>query len=562
MQGWEKNEGLPVHRHQHGKQGSVFAFRAELEAWRESRASAPLAAAPLVEGPAADKPRKALDAAHDAAITSKLRLWLTAGCVALLAGLSLYLVPKQRVRSSAQDVPSSIVVLPFVDMSSGKDQEYFSDGLTEEIIDSLSRVPELRVVARTSAFAYKGKNADIRKIARQLDVDSVLEGSVRKSGDQLRITAQLNRASDGFHYWSQTYDRSWQDIFAVQREISQAIASKLQTGSSHIVVPTQRPPTADLEAYRLYSEARFFFNQFTPNSFRKPIDRYQQAIARDPGFALAYSGLADSYAYMAEFSISPPNEVRPKARDAAEKAVALDRGLGEAHTSVGLVKLDYEWDRPAAEKEFLRAAELNPSSSWPHHWLGHLREAQGRLDEAIAEMRKAMTYDPLSPPLYWDLASDLVLARRYDDTAVTVDKGLELCPLEQDLLLGAKMRLAFRQGNQAAAYGAVATLKKNPEANAGNVTVLALRGIYAAKSGDKAGARRILNALEQHRQKAYTDAVPAVEICSALGDPRCVQLWLQRAYQDHSTVFVYLPLSLADELAKFPWTRELLVHIR
>jgi tetratricopeptide (TPR) repeat protein len=184
------------------------------------------------------------------------------------------------------------------------------------------------------------------------------------------------------------------------------------------VEPTQRPPTAVLEAYRLYSEARFFLPVHS-DSFRKAIDRYQQAIARDPGFALAYSGLADSYAYMAEFSISPPNEVMPKARDAAERAVALDPGLGEAHTSFGLMKLDYEWDRPAAEKKFLtRRRTLIP------------------VGEAIAEMRKAMTYDPLSPPLYWDLASDLVLARKYDDAAAVVDKGLELFPLEQDLLVG------------------------------------------------------------------------------------------------------------------------------
>jgi serine/threonine-protein kinase len=263
-------------------------------------------------------------------------------CATVLVVLAIgFLYWKNRQSKAPGGTLSSVVVLPFLDLSPQKDQDYFSDGLTEEIIDGLSRVPNLRVVARTSAFAFKGKAADIRAIGQQLNVSAVLEGSVRKSGDQLRITAQLNRVSDGTHLWSRTYDRQLRDVFAVQREISQSIADQLRAGQ----VP-HREPTANLEAYRLYQEGRYFFNQHLgPDSYRKAIERYQQAIERDPKFALSYSGLADAYAYLAESFVVAPREVMPKAKEAAEKAVALDDSLGEGHASLGIVKLDYEWDR-------------------------------------------------------------------------------------------------------------------------------------------------------------------------------------------------------------------------
>jgi len=267
VQLWEKSEGLPVHRQQHAKQGSVYAFKPELDAWRAARKTAPVEKI---------KPRPIL-------------LWggIAAAVLLLIIGASFYF------RKTPETI-SSIVVLPFVDFSPQHDQEYFSDGLTEEIIDALSRVPNLRVVARTSAFVFKGRNNDIREIGRQLNVGAVLEGSVRKDGDKLRITAQLNRASDGTHLWSRTYDRQLRDIFAVQRDISQAIANQLRAGP----VPLRDSPR-DLEAWRLYQEGHYFFNQFqVPESNYKAIERYQQAIAREPNFALAYAGMADAYAYL------------------------------------------------------------------------------------------------------------------------------------------------------------------------------------------------------------------------------------------------------------------------
>src|SRR5579883_555332 len=379
VQGWEKTEGLPIHRHQHARLGSVYAFKSELDQWREARRPT-------------QEPAVTLDLSSSVSTTGKearpSRHWAisaTAGfCILALLATSLVLWTKSPAPSPG-GIPSSVVVLPFLDLSPQKDQEYFSDGLTEEIIDALTRVPNLRVVARTSAFAYKGKAVDIRQIGDQLKVAAVLEGSVRKAGDQLRITAQLARVSDGYHLWSHTYDRNLRDIFAVQREISQAIADQLRAGE----VPRQTQPR-DVEAWRFYQEGRYFFNQFeTPVSERKAIERYQAAIGRDPNFAQAYAGMADAYAYMAEVFAVAPREVMPKAREAAEKALALDDSAAEAHVSLGIVKLDFDRDRDAGQREFIRAIQLNPGLGYAHHWYAHSLEAQGRLEEAMVEMKKA-----------------------------------------------------------------------------------------------------------------------------------------------------------------------------
>ena len=371
VQGWEKNEGLPIHRHLHSRQGSVYAFRSELDAWRDARKV-------VVEAPAEVPPRR-----------SSFWPMLAIALVTILA-IGGFLLWKKAAGSG--DAISSVVVLPFLDLSPRHDQDYFSDGLTEEIIDALSRVPNLRVVARTSAFAFKGKANDVRQIGKQLDVGAVLEGSVRKDGDRLRITAQLNRVSDGTHLWSHTYDRTLRDVFAVQHEISQTIASQLRAGD----VP-QRRGTNDLEAYRTYQEGRYFFNQQEPASYRKAIERFQKAIERDPNFALAYAALADSYAYLAENFAEAPKEFMPKARAAAEKAVALDENLAEAHTSMGIVKLDYEWNREAGQREFQKSLQLNPGSGWAHHWYAHSLETQGRIEDAMKEMRTALALNSSMP---------------------------------------------------------------------------------------------------------------------------------------------------------------------
>jgi TolB-like protein/Tfp pilus assembly protein PilF len=524
VQGWEKNEGLPVHRHQHARQGSVYAFKPELDAWREARKET--------------REPDILPAVVPAAAPSRIRRIAVLASVGMgaLSVIALMLW-KNRSAPPAGEALTSVVVLPFLDLSPQKDQEYFSDGLTEEIIDGLSRVPNMRVVARTTAFSFKGKANDIRQIGRQLNVSAVLEGSVRKSGDQLRITAQLNRVSDGYHLWSRTYDRQLRDVFAVQQEISQSISDQLRAGE----VP-RREGTRDVEAYALYQEGRYFFNKHEPpDSYWKAIDRYQKAIQRDPNYALAYAGMADAYAYLAENFVSPPREVMPKAKEAADKAVALDPNLAEAHTSVAIVKLDYEWDSVGAQREIRRAMELNPGSGYVHHWYAHSLEAQGRLDEATKEMQASLALDPLSLPIHWDIGNQLLIARKWDAAVQFIDKAGELFP-DQPLFFLERAQAYYHKGDLLSASRAINALKKAHPESAGVPAMLALFGEAAAWEGRPADARRVLSQLEGLRQNQYVEPLLVLELCSALGDHNQLLIWAKRVYEDHSTLFLYMPL--------------------
>lgn len=517
VQGWEKTEGLPVHRHQHSRQGSVYALKSELDTWREARREPP--AVPALETPPAPRPRRPW-------------AWLGAlGVVALAGALVLW------THRPAANAGGSVAVLPFLDLSPAKDQEYFSDGLTEELIDALTRVPNLHVVARTSAFAFKGKPADVREIGRQLNVSTILEGSVRKSGDQLRITAQLARVSDGYHLWSRTYDRRLQDVFAVQREISQTIAGLLRAGD----LPARTRPR-DMEAYRLYQEGRYFFNKFEPpESDTKAIKRYQQAIDRDPQMAQAYAGMADAYSYLAENFVVAPREVMPKARDAAERAVALDDSSPDAHTALGIVKLDYDRDREGGQREFLRAMQLNPGSGYVHHWYAHSLEAQGRLEEARKEMQAALDLDPLSIPINWDIGSELLCAGKVDEALRHLQKAADLFP-NVPVFAFLQVSAYAAKGDGASAKRLVESLKAAQPGMADDPLFLSTYGMEAVLNGRHSEAIEILDRMERLRQTRYVDAFMALPLCAALHDRRRERLWLSRGEEERSTMFVYLPM--------------------
>jgi TolB-like protein/Tfp pilus assembly protein PilF len=528
VQLWEKNEGLPIHRHQHSRQGSVYAFKRELDSWRQSRKNIP-------------------DPPPSAPAPLRRPVALIAGSLLILAAAG-FILWKTRQTSSSGPALSSVVVLPFLDLSPQKDQDYFSDGLTEEIIDALSRVPNLRVVARTSAFAFKGKNTDTRQIGRQLNVSAVLEGSVRKDGDQLRITAQLNRVTDGTHLWSRTFDRQLRDIFTVQREISQSIADQLRAGE----VPA-RPSTTDLEAYGLYQEGRFFFNQEIPDALPKARERYQKAIARDPKFALAYAGLADTYAYQAEVRLAiPPKEVMPKAKEFARQAIALDDNVGEAHTSLGIVLLDYEWDIPAAQREFRRAMQLSPGSGYVHHWYAHSLEAQDRVEEAMKEMRASLALDPLSLIIRSDLVTELVSVKRYDEALRELDKTDELTRSDPAIGHIARAEVYYRKGDvrQARRFLDLA-IHAQPQIN-GDPFFMGLSGVVLAKEGRRSEARQILDHLEQVREAQYVDGFVGVELSSALGDRERLLRWFRRAYDERSGALIYAPLFWKDIYSRDP----------
>ncbi len=369
----------------------------------------------------------------------------------------------------------------------------------------------------------------------------MLEGSVRTSGDSLRITAQLNRVSDGYQLWSRTYERQMRDIFAIQRELSQSIADQLRAGE----VP-DRNTTSNLEAHRLYQEGHYFFAQHqVPQSYRKAIDRYQQAIALDPTYAAAYAGLADAYAYLAEQFVVAPVEVMPKARAAAEKALALDDLSADAHTSLGLVKLDYDWDVEAAQREFTRAMQLNPSSGYIRHWYARSLEAQNRLDDAMKEMRAAQALDPLLLVLSWDIVNELYWARRYDEALQQLKRADDLFP---NLVDAAYLKVAIYQqkGDLLSARRALDEMAAASHDVVQTPPFLVLFGTQAALEGHRDEARRTLDQLETLRRSEYVDPVLTLDLCTALNDGAQRRIWLERAGDERSTQVAYLRLHRAS----------------
>jgi len=292
----------------------------------------------------------------------------------------------------------SIAVLPFLSLSADPDNEIFADGMCEEIISSLAQIKNLRVIARTSSFSFKGKHVDLRAIGEQLQVRTVLEGTVRKSGNRLRITVQLVNAADGYHLWSETYDREMKDVFAIQEEIAKAIAQRLEVTLDSEQRPLFRAGTDNLEAFKLYTQGRSLFFQRGPHVISS-VECCKQAVTLDPKYALAWSGLADAYNMVGFYGLARPEACLPHAKKAAEQAIALDPSVAEAHTSLAMSHLFHNWDRPSAEREFLHSLELKPRNSLTRSWyaLYFLQWAEGRFEEGLAEATQAVQIDPLSP---------------------------------------------------------------------------------------------------------------------------------------------------------------------
>lgn len=349
------------------------------------------------------------------------RLWVAAGVVIVASFvLAIFLLFGRK----PGPVIRSVAVLPFVDLTPAHDQEYLCDGLSEEIIDALTKLPGLRVAARTSAFAFKGKPVDIREIGRRLDVGAVLEGSVRREGDRLRITAQLNRASDGFHLWSESFDRAATGVLDVEREISQAIAGRLLGRS-----PIPSSATAlDPEAHRLYLEGRYLLEQQSSETLVKAVERFERANRLQPDQPLFLAGLVYARYYESDAGLVRPTEGMPAARELARRAVALDPRSSEAHAALGIVLLFFDWDWTAAETEFRTALSLSPGNAQYHHWLAHSLEAQGRLEEARAEFASAVQSDPLSLIILVDSGIDLHWAGRDEEALALYRRALDLQP--------------------------------------------------------------------------------------------------------------------------------------
>jgi TolB-like protein/Tfp pilus assembly protein PilF len=324
---------------------------------------------------------------------------------------------------------SSIAVMPFVNESGNADAEYLSDGMTETLIASLSQLPNLNVKARSSVFRYKGKATDAKSIGKELNVQAVLNGRVMQRGDQLTLSLELVNAETENVIWSEQYNRKQADLVSLQTEIARDVSSKLKTKLSGAdAAKLEKTYTTNSEAYKLYLQGRFYWNKREEKEFRKAVEYYDQAIALDRSYALAYAGLADTYALLATFGFMPTAEGIPKARGFAREALRLDDTLAEPHTTIAYLSLTYDYNFTAGEREFRRAIELNPNYATAHQWYAELLTNSGRFDEAEAEFRRGLEIEPLSIPINWDYGRFLYNSRRFDESVAQHQKTIELNP--------------------------------------------------------------------------------------------------------------------------------------
>ncbi len=352
------------------------------------------------------------------------RRWSLAAAVLTACAAAVVMIRSGATRPAAID---SLVVLPFVNLSPNHADEYFSDGLTEEVTSDLAQIEGLRVVARTTAFQFKDKPQDVREICGRLGVAAALEGSVRRQGNQLRVTAQLNSAANGYHLWSQIYNGEAGNVFAIQQSISRAIADALKRRLPY-AARLRPPPTRSLEAHNLYLQALHLRNTTDPPAVQKAVEYLQQASARDPGYAAPYAGLADCYVILAWAGAMPAVQALPLAKAAAGRALELDGTLAAAHTSLAVVHLVFDWDWPGAEREFRRAIELNPSDAEAFHWYSHYAVVANRLDDSLTYSRRALELDPLDLLVSAHLGWHYIQAHQYEDAVNACRKTLELDP--------------------------------------------------------------------------------------------------------------------------------------
>jgi len=409
----------------------------------------------------------------------------------------------------------SIAVLPFADMSPGKDQEYFCEGIAEELINGLTRLESLQVAARTSAFQFRGKGYDVREIGRELQVQTILEGSVRKAGNRIRITAQLVSIADGFHLWSEKFDRDLDDIFGIQDEISLAIVESLQV---RLLGPEKaqlvRRRTRDPEAHSLYLKGRYFWNRRYEVGLKKALEYFQRAIDKDPLYALPYVGIADSYDILGWFNFLPPEEAFTKAKEAAARALALDDSLGEAHASLGFALMAYDWDWEGAEREFQRAIELAPDYPTAHEWHGLNLTVLERFPEAAAELRRAQELDPLSLIITSAYGVMLYMARRYDDAVVELRKVLDIDPTFGFALAWLGLCLLEKGDRE----GARETMRQATELAPEMTYTLSYLGCFQGMTGQEKEARQTLERLDHMAREHYISPIAHANVYYGLGE--------------------------------------------
>ena len=445
---------------------------------------------------------------------------------------------EERISSSAQLDKKRIAVLPFANISPNPSDEYFSDGMTEELIATLSRIRNLGVIARTSIIRYKGLTKPVVEIGRELNVGTVLEGSVRVAGKKLRITAQLIDAATEEHLWSETYDRNLEDAFAIQSDLAKRIAKALKIRILQSeTLRLANKATGIPEAYSLYLKGRHSLNTRTERGLKDAIQHFESSIRHDPNFALAYTGLADAYSILASYSLEyvPPREGFPKAKTAAEKALSIDDHLAEAHASLGLVKFYYEWDWSPAEAEFKKALELNPGYAQAHQYYADFVKSFGRFDEALLEMKKALALDPLSYSINTGIGHVLYLSRQYDQAIDQYRKIVESDPafvparlwFGRPYMQKGMFKEAIEQSEEAVKLSNQSTVS------------LATLGQAYASGGQKTEARKILDRLIERSKKQYVPSYWIALVHMSMGNKDEAFAYLERAYHERSSWLVW-----------------------
>lgn len=516
VQRWERQEGLPVHRLQHDRLGSVYALPAELDAWWEARRVG-LGAEPADGEPASpegDQPPGGRNAASAPAgaggglpaaapVPGRRRFLLIVAGTVLASAAAILLL---RGRPAGAGAPR-LAVLPFANLTGDLDREFLSDGFTDVMIAELGRRQDLSVIARSSVLAYKGAPRAASAVGRELGVDYVLEGSLQETGQQIRIGVKLVRARDDVSLWAESYDRPRRDLLSVESEVAARVADEI-----HLRLPAPEAARADPEAHIAYLRGRHHWNQRSEEGFRQGLAYFQESVARDPGYARAWSGLADSYMLMATYGYLGATDAARRAREAAQKALALDAGLGEAHASLALVLYYADWDLAGAEQEFRRAIQLSPSYAGARLWLGRLYANQGRIEEARAVLRQGLDVDPANVSLEANLAYCDLYAGRAEQALRQFEAAARRRPARFALAVD-RARALLVLGRTAEALGLLEPALENGR----DPHVVTLLAYAYGRAGRAAEAERLLRELEGLADSGSLDLSLLAIVRAALG---------------------------------------------
>jgi TolB-like protein/Tfp pilus assembly protein PilF len=534
VQRWEKREGMPVHRHQHDRMGSVYAFSSELDAWVQTRRLR------LEQEEKERRSETPVDEKgdHGPRWTLGIRRWLVVGGVAVLALLAIsYRMSRSHAGGATRPKITSLAVLPLKNLSGDATQEYLADGMTEALIGRLSNIHNLRVISRTSAMHFKDTQLSAPEIARALRVDALVEGSVIREGSRIRVTAQLIRGATDEHFWSETYDRELRDALALESEVAQSIARRVEvtvTGEEHERLKAARSVAP--EVYESYLKGVFALDKSNGRaSLEEGIGHFEEATRRDPTFAPAYIGLAAAYSELSSVFIGArPGELRPKVISAARKALELDPELAEAHVLLAQMQKD-QWQWAEAEAEYRRALDLNPSDAIAQNGFADWLLCQGRPEEALAWAQRAREHDPLAVSgikIGWILFH----ARRYDEAIHELRSVLAVLPDDSTAL----WFLGFALIANGQAKEAVPVLEKTLSVSDRSSAVIGVLIRAYAHAGRRTDALRLLEELKRRQKASYVPTAAFVNAYLGLDDKEQAFAWLERAYQEKSNILQFL----------------------